>query len=319
MRLSPLDPPPLSWPRSQTDPAAKRARAPLWLRVFSLVRYRFFLSAGLMPYLLGAAWAHAILHRFDAVVFWTALGGVAFAVLGVEAFNEYFDARLGTDRIFNPEEAPPITRAVFWLGVAAFAAALSVGIYLTARDGWPVLLLALLGGLAAIFYEAPPIRWSYRGLGELVIGLSYGPWLVLGSVYLQSRSFSWGALAASLVPGLLIMALAVINAIPDYHQDRLVGKRNLVVRLGRRRAVWLYVTLAALALAVATAGALTNLFPRGCLAALAAAPLLIVSARRAARTYESARQFTPAVRSIIQCYLLAVSLFIAGLLWHTWF
>src|SRR5215469_2858068 len=32
------------------------------------------------------------------------------------------------------------------------------------------------------------------------------------------------ALYASRVPGFLIMALAVVNAIPDYHQDRLVGK-----------------------------------------------------------------------------------------------
>ena len=51
------------------------------------------------------------------------------------------------------------------------------------------------------------------------------------------RVLAWGALWASLVPGCLIMALAVVNAIPDFHQDRLVGKRNLVVRLGRQRAV----------------------------------------------------------------------------------
>ena len=45
------------------------------------------------------------------------------------------------------------------------------------------------------------------------------------------------------------MALAVVNAIPDFHQDRLVGKRNLVVRLGRRRAVFLYLALPAAGLA----------------------------------------------------------------------
>ena len=73
-----------------------------------------------------------------------------------------------------------------------------------------------------------------------MIALSYGPWMVLGSLYLHTRDVSWAALVASLVPGLLIMALAIVNAIPDFHQDRLVGKRNLVVRLGRRRAVALY-------------------------------------------------------------------------------
>ena len=37
---------------------------------------------------------------------------------------------------------------------------------------------------------------------------------------LHRRAFPWGALFASLVPGFLIMSLAVVNAIPDFHQDR---------------------------------------------------------------------------------------------------
>jgi 1,4-dihydroxy-2-naphthoate octaprenyltransferase len=288
------------------------------LRIVSMVRYRFFLYAGLMPYLLGAAWAYGMAHEFDAAIFWIALAGVVLAVIGVEAFNEYFDSRLGTDRVFNPEDAPPMSVGVFWLGAAAFACALAVGAYLTARDGWPVLAFAVLGGMAAIFYAAPPIRWAYRGFGELVIGLSYGPWLVLGSVYLQTRSVSPGALWASLVPGLLIMALAVVNAIPDFHQDRLVGKRNLVVRLGRRRAVWLYLALAAAGLVAATAGVAAGEFPKPCVASLLAVPLLIASARRAISSYESPRAFAPAIRSIVACYVLAVALFTAGVLSQAW-
>lgn len=285
----------------------------LWL-VFSLVRYRFFLYAGLLPYLLGAAWAYAIEGAFDAAVFWSGLGGVVLAVVGVESFNEYFDSRMGTDRVFNPEDLPPMSVLVLWLGIAAFAGALAVGIYLTWRGGWPILAFALLGGLAAIFYVAPPIRWAYRGLGEAVIALSYGPWMVLGSLYLHTGRFSWGALWASLVPGFLIMALAVVNAIPDYHQDRLVGKRNLVVRLGRKRGVRLYLALAAAGLAVAAIGVVAGVFPFACLAALLAVPLLIQSGRIGVRTYESPRQFVPAIRAVVACYLVAVALFSIGLL-----
>ena len=69
--------------------------------------------------------------------------------------------------------------------------------------------------------------------------------------------------------GLLIMALAVVNAIPDFHQDRLVGKRNLVVRLGRERAVWLYLDLAAGGLLWCRVGWRLARFP-ACLAALLA-------------------------------------------------
>ena len=301
----------------QPGVSAPGVRARL-VRVVSMVRYRFFLYAGLMPYLLGAAWAYAIGGTLDAAMFWSGLGGVVLAVIGVEAFNDYFDARLGTDRVFDPEGGAPVPDAVFWVGVAAFAGALGVGIYLTSRIGWPILAFALAGGAAAIFYEAPPIRWSYRGLGEAVIALSYGPWMVLGSLYLHTRTFDTGALLASLLPGLLIMALAVVNAVPDFHQDRLVGKRNLVVRLGRRRAVALYLALAAGGLAVVPVGVAAGPFPLACLAALLAVPLIVASGRCAVESYEAPRRFLPAMRHMVTAYVVATGLFIAGLLVQGW-
>jgi len=301
----------------QPGVSAPGVRARL-VRVVSMVRYRFFLYAGLMPYLLGAAWAYAIGGTLDAAMFWSGLGGVVLAVIGVEAFNDYFDARLGTDRVFDPEGGAPVPDAVFWVGVVAFAGALGVGIYLTSRIGWPILAFALAGGAAAIFYEAPPIRWSYRGLGEAVIALSYGPWMVLGSLYLHTRTFDTGALLASLLPGLLIMALAVVNAVPDFHQDRLVGKRNLVVRLGRRRAVALYLALAAGGLAVVPVGVAAGPFPLACLAALLAVPLIVASGRCAVESYEAPRRFLPAMRHMVTAYVVATGLFIAGLLVQGW-
>jgi len=297
---------------------AGRSPAARLTRIFALVRYRFFLYAGLLPYLLGAAWAYAMAGALDVPVFWSGLGGVILAVIGVEAFNEYFDSRMGTDRVFNPQDVPPVSDWVVWIGTAAFAGALAVGVYLGVRGGWPILAFALLGGAAAIFYEAPPVRWSYRGLGELVIALSYGPWMVLGSLYLHAAEISRGALLASLVPAFLIMALAVVNAIPDFHQDRLVGKRNLVVRMGRKRAVGLYLALAAAGLLVVPAGVAAGVFPVSCLAALLALPWLVASGRVAMRTWETPRLFVPAMRAMVRCYLVAVTLFTAGILLPAW-
>ncbi len=306
---------------SLTEPSGHPARmtqSQRLVRVFSMVRYRFFLYAGLLPYLLGAAWAYAMVGTIDGPIFWTGLGGVILAVIGVEAFNEYFDSRMGTDRVFNPADLPPMSDGVLWLGVLAFAGALAVGIYLTVRGGWAILAFALLGGMAAIFYVAPPIRWAYRGLGETVIALSYGPWMVLGSVYLHTHAVSWAALLASLVPGFLIMALAVVNAIPDFHQDRLVGKRNLVVRVGRRRAVWLYLALAGTGLVIVAVGVVLGVFPVACLIALVALPWLIASGRSAVQTFETPRLFVPAIRAVVRCYLIAVALFTAGILFQAW-
>ncbi|MFA5138722.1 MAG: prenyltransferase [Elusimicrobiota bacterium] len=278
-------------------------------RLLNLVRYRFFLYAGLLPYLLGAAWAYGMEGVFHPDLFWLGFFGILLSVVGVEAFNEYFDSRMGTDRVFEPEDVPPMPFAVLWLGLASFAGAAAIGLRLAGLCGWPVLLYAGLGGIAAAFYVGPPIRWVYRGWGEAMIALSYGPWMTLGSLYLHARAFSWGALAASLVPGLLIAALAVVNEIPDYHQDRLVGKRNWVVRLGRRAGVRLYLALAAAGLAVPALGALAGLFPPAALLSLGALPLLVHSGRVARRTYEVPREFVPAVRSIVLCYAAATGTF----------
>jgi 1,4-dihydroxy-2-naphthoate octaprenyltransferase len=283
--------------------------------VASIVRYRFFLYAGLLPYLMGAAWAYGVERQFRAGIFWTGLLGIFLSVVGVESFNEYFDAKMGTDRVFNPSDDEYIPDWMFTLGVAAFAVAAAIGFYLAWEGGWPIVMYTLLGGAAAVWYVGPPIRWVYRGLGELVIGLSYGPWMTLGSLHLHTHRFSSRALAASLVPGLLIMGLAVVNNIPDFHQDRLVGKRNLVVRLGRRNGMLLYLALAAGGLAVSAVGAAAGWFPRiASLAALAGLPFWGLSARAAWTTYDTPRKFIPAVKNIVLCYIAGTTVFSLALL-----
>jgi 1,4-dihydroxy-2-naphthoate octaprenyltransferase len=78
--------------------------------------------------------------------------------------------------------------------------------------------------------------------------------------------------------------------------------------------VWLYLALAAAGLATVAAGAAAGVFPVACLVALLALPLLVSSARTALRTYEAPREFVPAIRSVVACYLVAVALFGAGVL-----
>lgn len=287
---------------------------PLVLKAASLVRYRFFLYAGLLPYLLGAAWAYGVERTFKPGAFWLGFLGIFLSVAGVEAFNEYFDARLGTDRVFNPSDDESVPEWMLRAGAASFAAAALIGFRLALDGGWPIVLYMGLGGLAAIFYVGPPIRWAYRGLGELVIGLSYGPCMVLGSLHLHTRGFSGNALLASLVPGLLIMSLAVVNNIPDFYQDRLVGKRNLVVRLGRKNGVYLYLGLAAAGLLAALIGGLAGSLPKAAIAAaLAGAPFWAASAAAAVTTWDTPRKFIPAVKSIVLCYGAAVTVLILAI------
>ena len=63
------------------------------------------------------------------------------------------------------------------------------------------------------------------------------------------------------------------------------------------------------------AGVAAGVFPLPCLAALLSVPLLVASGRCAVHTYESPREFIPAVRNIVSCYMVAVLLFTCGVLW----
>jgi 1,4-dihydroxy-2-naphthoate octaprenyltransferase len=85
------------------------------------------------------------------------------------------------------------------------------------------------------------------------------------------------------------------------------------VRLGRHRAVWLYVVLSLAAFAVIVSGVQFGVFPRTSLVCLLAFPLLAGSARTGIHAYENPRRFTPAIRQIVTCYVVTVMLFTASI------
>jgi 1,4-dihydroxy-2-naphthoate octaprenyltransferase len=103
--------------------------------------------------------------------------------------------------------------------------------------GWGALLFTLAGFGCGYFYSAPPFRLAATGWGELVVGLAFGPFLVLGTVAALTGAFLSEALLVSLPVGLLIAAVIIINELPDYESDRFSGKRTLVVRWGPEKSL----------------------------------------------------------------------------------
>ncbi len=90
----------------------------------------------------------------------------------------------------------------------------------------------------------------YRGLGELVVAICYGPLIALSAYLIQAHALSWPVFWLSLPLGLIIAAFLWVNEFPDAPSDRRAGKRNLVVVLGRHTAarVLPLIYLAALAI-----------------------------------------------------------------------
>lgn len=278
-----------------------------------LIRYRFLLFAGLLPFGLGQIIAWHGQGAFEGSAFAIALAGLAFVLVGVESFNEYFDARIGTDRVFSLErEEVPASRFAF--GLASFAAAAAVMVFLTWRLGWPIAAFSAVGAVAACFYVTPPVKLAYRGLGELSIALSYGPMMTAGSFFVQARHVDGAPFIAGAVPALLILCVAVINEIPDFYGDRIVGKRNITVRLGRAGAIRLYGAVNALCFGFVLAAALGGILPRACLIALLPLPLAVRNFVIARRHADDPHAFIPAIRGAIVVYSLAVILLAIGYL-----
>jgi 1,4-dihydroxy-2-naphthoate octaprenyltransferase len=250
--------------------AWERAARPSRLAAVEVARWPY-LAAALLPALVGGALAAR--EGFVAIPEWIlTLVGVALLQLGALAANDYFDHRSAADEAnFTPtrfsggsrliQRGVLAPRAVLALAVGCLAAGgvLGLGIALTLQSAHGAGLLQVLGlgaaGVAiAVLYTAPPVRLAHRGLGELAVGLGFGPLVVAGS-YLVPRIAAGGgavlsaeALAFSVPIGALVAAWLTINEIPDAPWDARVGKRTLAVRLGPR-AVGAYALLLALAYA----------------------------------------------------------------------
>lgn len=275
------------------------------------IRYRFLLFAGLLPYCLGAAVAYHKILLFDSGLFLTGLCGLFAVLVGVEAFNEYYDWVLGSDRVFQLDQKP-ISKSKFYIGIAAFFVALLFAIYLTLKIGTGIAIFAAFGFIAAAGYLGSPFRFAYRGLGEVVIALAYGPAMVMGSYYLQTGRMDILPLVVSIIPAIFLFSIAIMNEVPDFLSDRLVGKKNICVRMGREKTVtiygWLMVSLFVFSIMIMVLGVIP---PKGWFIFLAL-PLAYRNYSTARTTLERPAQFFPSIRGAIIMYVLAVSILIVS-------
>lgn len=284
-------------------------------RIIRLARYRFLLIAGLLPYVLGTGVAFYYVKRFDFFLFATGLLGLLFVLIGVEGFNEFFDWHLGTDRVFQLD-TKPVTKKTLILSLGAFFVAFIIAIFLTLELGVAIIIFAFIGFFCAFSYLGPPFKFAYRGLGELIIALAYGPFMVMGSYYVQSQRIDPLPLLVSVFPALLLYQIAILNEVPDYFQDRIVGKRNICVRIGQKNVVKLYGMIQVLFYVILLAGLLLGKLPRLAWLVLICLPIFTMSYRTGMKTYENPRKFYGAVKYMIIHYVLVLGILITSYVLH---
>ena len=164
---------------------------------------------------------------------------VALALqIGVNFANDYSDGIRGTDDVrVGPARLtgsgrvkPELVKRAAWIAFALAGVAGVIVVVLTAQ--WELLLIGAAAIAAAWFYTGGASPYGYRGLGEIVVFVFFGPvatvgtaWLLIGSIPVES----WLTGSAA---GFFASAVLLVNNIRDIDQDRLAHKRTLAVWLG---------------------------------------------------------------------------------------
>lgn len=285
-----------------------------------------FLTATIVPILAAGAWVVASGKPANWIFFALAFVGGISMHIAANTFNDYFDWRSGTDPENNDYFLPYSggsrslelglinEKQLFRVASGALVFAVLAGMPVIFSRGPLLILIGVFGAFSAYFYTAPPLRLVARkGLGELLIGLNFGPLMVAGTVFAITGSASWLDYFVGLPIGLFTTAILWINQFPDMASDRLTGKYNLVVVLGKERARWGYVAIMAAAFGSVVWAVLAELLPLSATSMLLGTPLAVYASVVLFRHYDQ-RSLVKANSTTIMIQLVAGLLLAGGLL-----
>lgn len=164
--------------------------------------------------------------------------------IAANLINDYFDYKKGTDREdrLGPERACAmgwITPGAMMKGICVVIAIACIvgllGVYIAHTylpwGGWE---FVLLGAICVVFAFLYTLGLSYLGWGDLLVLVFFGFVPVCGTYFLISQTIPVDAILLSLVSGIAIDALLVINNYRDRDQDRISSKKTLAVRFGEK-------------------------------------------------------------------------------------
>jgi 1,4-dihydroxy-2-naphthoate octaprenyltransferase len=258
-----------------------------------------FLSATIVPVLLGILIA-ARQGSFDLLAAVLTVIGASFVQLGLNVANDVFDTAQGADDAnVTPTKFSGGSRVIQYglvsfrrmagLATGFYIGAGVIGLLLLALRGSPALLaIGVTGFIVSLGYTAPPLKFVYRGLGEIAVAIGFGPLMLLGAYVVQTRGvLTWEPVVASLPIALLVALILYVNEIPDRRGDARAGKRTLPVRFSKRAVIAGYRLAAIAAFVILVAGVARGLLPIPALVALVTIPLALRVSRGLEPNYDN--------------------------------
>jgi len=293
----------------------------IWIKA---LRAPFF-TATIIPVILGATLAWHDGSFFNWPKFWLTLCGVVFIHAGTNLINDYFDHLSGCDAInltctpFSGgsrviQDKQISARNIFLASLFCFTAGSLIGLYLNYLSaGNLVLILGAIGVFLGFFYTVKPLRIVYGGRGELAVGVGFGLLVVAGTYYVQLQQLPLKLFVVSLPVSILIALVLFINEFPDYDADKAVGKKTLVVILGKKRSMILYQILLSVTYLMIIGLVYFKLLPFFCLIALFSLPLVFNSLVVVRKNFQQIQELLPVNALTIGLHSLVGILLSAGL------
>lgn len=182
-----------------------------------------------------------------------AVVGVACAHLAMNLADDYFDYKVDmagdrdavirkgframTAKYEYLQDGSATIKDTFWAIVSFSAAALVCGIVIMVFRGWQtVLLLTAVTGFLGVFYSAPPLKLAYRGLGEVEIGVIFGPLLMMGVYYSTCGVIDSSIINLSIPVGLLVLNILFTHSFIERVGDAESNKMTFARLLGGDKA-----------------------------------------------------------------------------------
>ena len=246
-------------------PVGPSERRRLWKAAIKWPMY----AVAVMPVLLAAGWrwGHGEIVRPDQLLLF--LIAAVLLLAWENLANDVYDADTGVDTKGKPHSMVNLTgrrdRVDLWA-----RGCLAGGIVLMALVAWrsTPLVLALVLGCCVLgyLYQGPPFRLGYRGLGEPLCWLAFGPLATAAGLLALAPAGSfevpWGvALVLGAGPALATTLVLFCSHFHQVEEDAAHGKRSPVVTFGTQTAASLVPWIVALALALEWAPVLLGRWP----------------------------------------------------------
>ena len=208
------------------------------------------LSGAAVPVMTGVALAWVdVPSYFGAEFSWTAaLLCLLFSfAMQIDAnfINDFFDFANGTDDA-ETRLGPRRACAQGWVKLDSMKKAIALTTCMACVIGLPLVYyggfeMIFVGIVCVIFAFLYTTFFSYQGLGDLLVLVFFGIVPVCCTYYVQLHVVTAQVFLASLACGLVIDALLIVNNFRDRDNDRLAGKNTIIVRLGAKAGLQLYV------------------------------------------------------------------------------